>query len=136
MIGRTDEQQNPLIPMAVKSRSVVWMLLAEPIWASGQDAASTGRTHDRIRTNIRFRFDHLNPMGRPHMVLSRPDAEGGANSGSRSGAADTTAGTARETGASIMPAGMNSTFSGAPIAAAAGWSLRAQETEGRTDLRH
>jgi hypothetical protein len=43
------------------------MWLAQPIWASGQGAASTGRTHDRIRTNIRFRFHDLNPKGRPHI---------------------------------------------------------------------
>ena len=68
VIGRTDEQQNPFIPMAITCRSVVWMLLAEPIWARGHDAASTGRTHDRIRTNITSRFDCLNPAGPPHRV--------------------------------------------------------------------
>jgi hypothetical protein len=39
-IGRTDERQNPLIPMAVTCRPVVWMSLADPIWASGQGLAS------------------------------------------------------------------------------------------------
>jgi len=68
MIGRTDEQQNPLIPMALTCRPIVWMLLAEPIWASGHGAASTGRTHDRIRTIVRFCFNDLNLKGRPHMV--------------------------------------------------------------------
>jgi hypothetical protein len=37
----------------------------------------------------------------------------------RSAAAGTTAGTMREKGPPMMPAGMNSTFSGAPIANAA-----------------
>jgi hypothetical protein len=70
MIGRTDEWQNPLIPMAITGRAVVWMSLAEPIWASGHRAASTGRTHDRIRTNLKFCKNYLNPKGRPHMVFS------------------------------------------------------------------
>src|SRR5689334_8848499 len=39
-IGRTDERRNPLIPMAKLSRSLVWMSLAVPIWASGGDPAS------------------------------------------------------------------------------------------------
>jgi len=69
VIGRTDEQQNPLIPMALTCRAVVWMSLAEPIWASGHATALTGRTHDRIRTKTKSRKNHLNPTGRPHMVL-------------------------------------------------------------------
>ena len=70
VIGRTDEQQNPLIPMALTCRAVVWMSLAEPIWASGHATALTGRTHDRIRTKARFCQNYpLNPTGRPHMVL-------------------------------------------------------------------
>ncbi len=68
VIGRTDEQQNPLIPMALTCRAVVWMSLAEPIWASGHATALTGRTHDRIRTKTKSRKNHLNPTGRPHMV--------------------------------------------------------------------
>jgi hypothetical protein len=71
VIGRTDEQQNPLIPMALTCRAVVWMSLAEPIWASGHATALTGRTHDRIRTKTKSRKNHLNPTGRPHMVLDR-----------------------------------------------------------------
>jgi hypothetical protein len=69
MIGRTDEWQNPLIPMVITCRAVVWMSLAEPIWASGYATASTGRTHDRIRTNLKFRKTYLNSTGRPHMEL-------------------------------------------------------------------
>jgi hypothetical protein len=57
-------------------------------------------------------------------VLSVPDAEGGADSGSRSGVAATTDDMVRETVPSMMPAEMNSTFSGAPIATAA--DLRAE----------
>src|ERR1035437_197002 len=39
-IGRTDERQNPLIPVAETCRPVVWMSLADPIWASGHGLAS------------------------------------------------------------------------------------------------
>ena len=39
-IGRTDEQRHPLIPVALSCRPVVWMSLADPIWASGQVAAT------------------------------------------------------------------------------------------------
>src|SRR5450756_134154 len=39
-IGRTDERQNPLIPVAATCRRVVWMSLADPIWASGHRLAS------------------------------------------------------------------------------------------------
>jgi hypothetical protein len=39
-IGRTDERRNPLIPVALTGRAVVWMSLADPIWASGQRPAS------------------------------------------------------------------------------------------------
>ncbi len=69
MIGRTDEGQNPLISVALTGRAVVWMPLAEPIWASGHYAASTGQTHDRIRAYHISRFNPLNPKGRRHMVL-------------------------------------------------------------------
>jgi hypothetical protein len=40
VIGRTDEQQNPFESAAIICRNSVWMLLAEPIWASGHVAAS------------------------------------------------------------------------------------------------
>ena len=70
MIGRTDEQQNPFVPVAIRCRSIVWMLFAESIWASGYVAAIKRRTHDRIRTIIRFCKTYLNSMGRPHMVRS------------------------------------------------------------------
>src|ERR1035437_8354815 len=39
-IGRTDERHNPLIPVAETCRPVVWMSLADPIWASGHGLAS------------------------------------------------------------------------------------------------
>src|SRR5271169_6817035 len=67
-IGRTDERQNPLIPVAIIGRPVVWMSLADPIWASGQASRVKGRTHDRIRTNASILKTYLNPTGRPHMV--------------------------------------------------------------------
>jgi hypothetical protein len=68
-IGRTDERRNPLIPAAIIGRAVVWMSLADPIWASGQASRVKGRTHDRIRTNASILKTYLNPTGRPHMVL-------------------------------------------------------------------
>src|SRR5674476_395199 len=34
------ERQNPLIPVAETCRRVVWMSLADPIWASGHRLAS------------------------------------------------------------------------------------------------
>jgi hypothetical protein len=81
VIGRTDEQQNPLIPMALTCRAVVWMSLAEPIWASGHATALTGRTHDRIRTKTKSRKNHLNPTGRPHMVLHAGKTTGASRNG-------------------------------------------------------
>jgi hypothetical protein len=48
-IGRTDDPENPLRATAFKSRIIAWDWIADPIWASGHGAASTGRTHDRNR---------------------------------------------------------------------------------------
>ncbi len=50
MIGRSDERVNPETPPADRGRLSVMGSFAEPIWASGHIAASTGRTHDRRRT--------------------------------------------------------------------------------------
>src|ERR1700761_7633841 len=50
MIGRSDERVNPGRATAIAGRAVVVVSFAEPIWASGHRAASTGRTHDRRRT--------------------------------------------------------------------------------------
>ena len=50
MIGRSDERVNPGRATATSGRSIVVVSFAEPIWASGHRAASTGRTHDRRRT--------------------------------------------------------------------------------------
>src|SRR5208282_2785032 len=60
-------ETNPLIPVAIIGRPVVWMSLADPIWASGQASRVKGRTHDRIRTNASILKTYLNPTGRPHM---------------------------------------------------------------------
>jgi hypothetical protein len=46
------------------ANKMVWI-----IWDSRQNPTSTGRAHDRIRTNIGFRLDNLKPSGRPHVVL-------------------------------------------------------------------
>jgi hypothetical protein len=44
-------------------RRCVWMSFAEPIWASGHDAAYTGRTHDRFRTAVESCKFLLEPNG-------------------------------------------------------------------------
>ena len=49
-IGRTDDPENPISVHGFRSRNIVWGWIAEPIWASGHGAASTGRTHDRNRS--------------------------------------------------------------------------------------
>ena len=54
MIGRSDERENPGRATAGRGRLIVMVSFAEPIWASGHRAASTGRTHDRRGTAIKF----------------------------------------------------------------------------------
>ena len=54
MIGPSDERENPGRVTAGRGRLIVMVSFAEPIWASGHRAASTGRTHDRRRTAIKF----------------------------------------------------------------------------------
>jgi hypothetical protein len=39
-IGRTDERRNPLMPVALTGRVVVWMSLADFVWGSGQRPVS------------------------------------------------------------------------------------------------
>src|SRR3954471_14494650 len=70
-IGRADKRDMPLIPVATSGRSLVWHSLAEAIWASGHEAALTGRTHERTRPQAVLCQTALNPRGRPHMVLGR-----------------------------------------------------------------
>ena len=67
MSGRADERQNPFCSTATICRSVVWMSCAEPIRASGRRAAPAGRTHDRTRTDNKFRICRSIPTDRPHM---------------------------------------------------------------------
>lgn len=69
-IGRADERQNPLIPVAAKGRAVVWMSLADPIWASGHIPAAKAGHMTALEPKPLSRFAYLNPTGRPHMVLS------------------------------------------------------------------
>jgi hypothetical protein len=76
-IGRTDDPENPILATAGQpGRVIVWGWIAEPIWASGQPAAPTGRTHDRNRTARQISSSSLlHPRGRPHMrVGHRPAA--------------------------------------------------------------
>jgi len=47
-----------------RCRGRVWRSFAEPIWASGQCAAPTGRTHDRFRSVAILSGAALNPAGR------------------------------------------------------------------------
>jgi hypothetical protein len=43
-IGRTDDPENPILATAGQpGRVIAWGWIAEPIWASGQAAAPTGR---------------------------------------------------------------------------------------------
>src|SRR5271157_2919296 len=58
----------PCTQGAVHTHCSVWGWIAEPIWASGRQAAThTGRTHDRKPHRIRILFAHpLHPRGRPH----------------------------------------------------------------------
>jgi hypothetical protein len=68
-IGRTDDPENPILATAGQpGRVIVWGWIAEPIWASGQPAAPTGRTHGRNRTARQISSSSLlHPRGRPHM---------------------------------------------------------------------
>ena len=70
-IGRADKRDMPFIPVASSGRSLVWHSFAEPIWASGHEAALTGRTHERTRSPAILCQTALNPKGRPHMVAQR-----------------------------------------------------------------
>src|SRR5215210_5910006 len=63
MIGRSDERVNPETPTADRGRLSVMVSFAEPIWASGHSAASTGRTHDRRRTARQIQQQTLAPQG-------------------------------------------------------------------------
>ena len=56
---RDDNRSNrrsrePVLCTGSRSRHGVWVWIAEPIWASGHDAAPTGRTHDRNRPERRI----------------------------------------------------------------------------------
>ena len=51
-IGRSDDPENPGRGNGLSRPLIVWGWIAEPIWASGHVAASTGRTHDRNRTAV------------------------------------------------------------------------------------
>jgi hypothetical protein len=68
VIGRTDELQNPFESTAVPCR--MFCLDAARGTHLGQRSCYRvkGRTHDRIRTNTKFRKPYLNPSGRPHMI--------------------------------------------------------------------
>jgi hypothetical protein len=68
MIGRTDERQNPVAPMAVICRGVEWMSFADPIWASGHAAAQQAGHMTAFEPPLNLAQSYLNLTGRPHMV--------------------------------------------------------------------
>ena len=67
-IGRADKRDMPFIPVARSGRRFVWHSFAEPIWASGHEAALTGRTHERTRPPAVLCQTALNPRAHPRMV--------------------------------------------------------------------
>ena len=62
-IGRTDERQNPLIPVAIIRRRIVWMSLADPIGASGHDPASKAGHMTAFEPKPVSCKTYLNPTG-------------------------------------------------------------------------
>lgn len=46
-----------------RGRNIVRDRVADPIWASGHCAASTGRTHERSRSAVKIRINALEPKG-------------------------------------------------------------------------
>jgi hypothetical protein len=74
-IARDDDRSNRRTTKSAQFQGTpyrcrVWMLFAEPIWASGHVAAYIGRTHDRFRTAVNPCKCHLNSAGRPRMELA------------------------------------------------------------------
>src|SRR5208282_434975 len=72
-IGRTDDPENPRVATARASRIHVWDWIADPIWASGHGAASTGRTHDRDRPARQISHLFSCTQGAVHTCTKAPD---------------------------------------------------------------
>jgi hypothetical protein len=68
-----------LIPVAIIGRPVVWMSLADPIWASGQASRVKGRTHDRIEPTLVSCKNLLEPYRPPTHGISLSLAAAWAN---------------------------------------------------------
>jgi len=67
MIGRSDERVNPGRATAGRGRLIVVVSFAEPIWASGHDAASKAEHMTAVAPPIKSSSRPLHPRGRPHM---------------------------------------------------------------------
>ena len=78
-IGRT-EIQEPISVPAFRSRKTVWGWIADPIWASGHGAASTGRTHARNRSARQNSQQLLHPRAVHTCTLSSPSYPSGEGS--------------------------------------------------------
>ncbi len=63
MIGRADERETPLVAQAFRCRIRVWGLFAEPIWASGQRAASKAGHMTAVAPLVRSCSRTLAPKG-------------------------------------------------------------------------
>ena len=68
MIGRTDEQQNPIESPANNMPQLCLDVARGTHLGRRHVAAYTGRTHDRFQTVIKACNSYLNSMGRPRMI--------------------------------------------------------------------
>jgi hypothetical protein len=68
MIGRTDEQQNPIEPPVNNMPRLCLDVARGTHLGRRHVAAYIGRTHDHFRTVIKARNSYLNSMGRPRML--------------------------------------------------------------------
>jgi len=67
MIGRSDERVNPGRATADRGRLIVVVSFAEPIWASGHDAALKAEHMTAVAPSMKSSSKTLHPRGRPHM---------------------------------------------------------------------
>jgi len=67
MIGRSDERVNPGRATASRGRLIVVVSFAEPIWASGHDAALKAGHMTAVAPPMKSSSKILHSRGRPHM---------------------------------------------------------------------
>jgi len=67
MIGRSDERVNPGRATAGRGRLIVVVSFAEPIWASGHDAALKVEHMTAVAPPMKSSSKTLHSRGRPHM---------------------------------------------------------------------